>query len=307
MSPSPNNAPGWIHAPEILAQVGEELAIVEAGKDTGLLPVHGRVMDLEKLPRDSAPAELAAGLAAIRRLLDQILDGTGKFSEEASRFLNEWHPWMGSVLMAGQRGGEAPALPPAWGGSSPGVVVVVQPAASVPAPTSPAAADEPVIRLNLAEDSELLTEFHSGSLELLQTIARGKAALGTVRLSAAQRRGGIIIKIQDDGKRLNRDRIQAKVRKRGKLTPLLRLGQHLGAPGRAVDPTEGIIVVVESGAAARGLLVDELLGKQEAVIKNLGEKFRKQNLLAGAAILGDGRGGLILDMDTLVRCQANSN
>ena len=90
---------------------------------------------------------------------------------------------------------------------------------------------------------------------------------------------------------------------RGRLTPLLRLGQHLGTPCRAVDPTDGIIVVVESGDAARGLLVDELIGKQEVVIKNLGETFRKQDLLAGAAILGDGRVGLILDVDTLVKCQ----
>ncbi len=89
---------------------------------------------------------------------------------------------------------------------------------------------------------------------------------------------------------------------RGRLTPLLRLGRHLGTPCRAVDPTEGIVVVVESGVAARGILVDELLGKQEVVIKNLGETFRKQELLAGAAILGDGRVGLILDVDTLVNC-----
>jgi two-component system chemotaxis sensor kinase CheA len=94
---------------------------------------------------------------------------------------------------------------------------------------------------------------------------------------------------------------------RGRLTPLLRLGQHLGTPCRAVDPTDGIIVVVESGDAARGLLVDELLGKQEVVIKNLGETFRKQNLLAGAAILGDGRVGLILDVDTLVKGQRINN
>ncbi len=94
---------------------------------------------------------------------------------------------------------------------------------------------------------------------------------------------------------------------RGKLTPVLRLGDHLGTPGRAADPTQGIIVVVESGDAARGLLVDELIGKQEVVIKNLGETFRKQDLLAGAAILGDGRVGLILDVDTLVRCETKEN
>ncbi len=91
---------------------------------------------------------------------------------------------------------------------------------------------------------------------------------------------------------------------RGRLTPLLRLGDHLRTPARVEDPTDGIVVVVESGDAARGLLVDSLLGKQEVVIKNLGETFRRQNLLAGAAILGDGRVGLILDVDSLVRCKA---
>lgn len=720
-----SSSPG--RAAELLAQVGEELAFVRAGQDNGLLPINSLVMDLEELPREGAPAGLAAGLAAVRKVLDRILDGTGKFSEEAIRFLNEWQPWMGSIFSAWERGGEAPAVPPAWSETGAGAVVVAKPAMSAPVSSAPAAADEPAIRLNLADDSELLTEFHSESLELLQTIeqgvlrleedptdagtinsifrafhtfkggagflhldalrdlahdleslldavrrselsitsevidlilaggdtlkqftgeigvglqggkpgasivvptqalrqrvratlageappaapaakplpapakdpeptapaapslagpatasaatakspsktgsessvkpdvaagfvkldtkkldslvdlvgelviaqsmivqdpevqrlshghlartlrqlgritselqrtamslrmvpirrtfqkmtrlvrdlaaqqqkqaqlvtegeeteldrnlveqlsdplvhmirnsvdhgieppavrvSQGKPALGTVRLSAAHQRGGIIIEIQDDGKGLDRDRIQAKGRERGlvkpdaeltdqelfalifapgfstaeqvtdvsgrgvgmdvvrrnieklrgkveiqsvagrgttftillpltlaiidgmlvgvgedryiiptlsvresfrprpgmvstvhergevvsvrgKLTPLLRLGQHLGTPGRVVDPTEGIVVVVESGDAARGLLVDELLGKQEVVIKNLGETFRKQNLLAGAAILGDGRVGLILDVDTLVHCQgANS-
>ncbi|MFM7216170.1 MAG: chemotaxis protein CheA, partial [Verrucomicrobiota bacterium] len=90
---------------------------------------------------------------------------------------------------------------------------------------------------------------------------------------------------------------------RGRLTPILRLGRHLGIPTRSNDPSEGIVVVVESGDDARGLLVDELIGKQEVVIKNLGQTFRNQNLLAGAAILGDGRVGLILDVDTLVKCR----
>jgi len=56
-----------------------------------------------------------------------------------------------------------------------------------------------------------------------------------------------------------------------------------------------------SGDSARGLLVDELIGKQEVVIKSLGETFAKQNILAGGAVLGDGWVGLILDVDTLVK------
>jgi len=88
---------------------------------------------------------------------------------------------------------------------------------------------------------------------------------------------------------------------RGRQTPLLRLGHYLGTPSQAVKPEDGIIVVVESGGSARGLLVDELMGKQEVVIKSLGRAFRQQNLLAGGAVLGDGWVGLILDVDTLVQ------
>jgi two-component system chemotaxis sensor kinase CheA len=88
---------------------------------------------------------------------------------------------------------------------------------------------------------------------------------------------------------------------RGKLTPLLRLGQFLGTIPKANTPEEGIIVVVESGDAMRAILVDELIGKQEVVIKSLGDTFQHQNLIAGAAVLGDGAVGLILDVDTIVK------
>ncbi|MCX6961850.1 MAG: chemotaxis protein CheA [Verrucomicrobia bacterium] len=252
-------------------------------------------------------------------------------------------------------------------------------------------------------------------------IANGKPALGTIKLSASHQRGGILIRIQDDGKGLNADKILAKgierglvapnaelteseiynlifmpgfstaetitdlsgrgvgmdvvkrnieglrgkveiqsvlgkgstfnillpltlaiidgllvgvgndryiiptisvresfrpkpgmvttihergamVSVRGKQTPVLRLGQFLGTTGvKATTDEEGIIIVVESGDAMRGILVDELIGKQEVVIKSLGETFKDQNLLAGAAVLGDGAVGLILDVDTLVK------
>ena len=88
---------------------------------------------------------------------------------------------------------------------------------------------------------------------------------------------------------------------RGKQTPVLPLGQYLGIPTRAATPEEGIMIVVESGDASRAIMVDELIGKQEVVIKSLGETFKDQNLLAGGAVLGDGSVGLILDVDTLVK------
>jgi two-component system chemotaxis sensor kinase CheA len=88
---------------------------------------------------------------------------------------------------------------------------------------------------------------------------------------------------------------------RGRLTPLLRLGRHLGVAARAEDPAAGIVVVIEAGQDSRCILVDELLGKQEVVIKSLGETFGRQRAFAGAAILGDGRVGLILDVNALVK------
>ena len=253
-----------------------------------------------------------------------------------------------------------------------------------------------------------------------ERVANGKSALGTVRLSASHQRGGILIRIQDDGKGLNSQKILSKgierglvsptaelteseiyniifmpgfstaetitdlsgrgvgmdvvkknieslrgkveiqsvlgrgttftillpltlaiidglmvgvgndryiiptisvresfrpkpesvttihergalVSVRGKQTPILRLGEFLGTEGvKAKNYEDGIIIVVESGDEMRGILVDELIGKQEVVIKSLGETFKDQHLLAGAAVLGDGSVGLILDVDTLV-------
>ena len=88
---------------------------------------------------------------------------------------------------------------------------------------------------------------------------------------------------------------------RGRLTPLLRLHHHFNIESRVSDPTQGILVVVESGPDRRCVMVDELLGKQEVVIKSLGDQFKANGALAGGAILGDGRVGLILNVDALVK------
>lgn len=86
---------------------------------------------------------------------------------------------------------------------------------------------------------------------------------------------------------------------RGHLLPVVRLGRLFDAR-RGGDRATEIAMVVESNRGVRCLMVDELLGKQEVVIKSLGETFKANPLLAGAAILGDGRVGLILDVDALV-------
>jgi two-component system chemotaxis sensor kinase CheA len=86
---------------------------------------------------------------------------------------------------------------------------------------------------------------------------------------------------------------------RGKLIPLVRLSDKLGLPCVAQDPCDGIVVVVDSGARSRALLVDSLIGKQEVVIKTLGDTFKHQKGMSGAAIMGDGRVALIIDPDAI--------
>jgi len=83
---------------------------------------------------------------------------------------------------------------------------------------------------------------------------------------------------------------------RGKLLPMVRLDRLFKVQGDTVDPWEGIAVTVEHEDRQMCLFLDELLGKEEVVIKNLGETMANIKGLAGGAIMGDGRVGLILDM-----------
>jgi two-component system chemotaxis sensor kinase CheA len=84
---------------------------------------------------------------------------------------------------------------------------------------------------------------------------------------------------------------------RGNLLPVVRLGRRFAVEARAAELSDMVLVVAESRQTRFCLAVDELLGQQEVVIKSLGEMFRQVPGVAGGAILGDGRVGLILDMD----------
>jgi two-component system chemotaxis sensor kinase CheA len=88
------------------------------------------------------------------------------------------------------------------------------------------------------------------------------------------------------------------VKVRDSLLPLVFLGELFNLP-HVTDASEATVVVLEDGAGRFGLVVDELLGKQEVVIKSLGETFASVRGVAGGAILGDGRIGLILDVHGL--------
>ncbi len=91
---------------------------------------------------------------------------------------------------------------------------------------------------------------------------------------------------------------------RGQLLPLVRLHRRFGITPRSEDPTETLLIVAEADNRAFCLMVDELIGKQEVVIKNLGgAMLRNVPGIAGGAILGDGRVGLILDLDRVFEAQ----
>ncbi len=88
---------------------------------------------------------------------------------------------------------------------------------------------------------------------------------------------------------------------RGQLLPVVRLHKRFGVQPRTEDPCEGLLVVAECEGRQFCLLVDDLVGKQEVVIKSLGEALKSIAGIAGGAILGDGRVGLILDMEGIFR------
>jgi two-component system chemotaxis sensor kinase CheA len=88
---------------------------------------------------------------------------------------------------------------------------------------------------------------------------------------------------------------------RGRLLPIVRLHRRFGVEPRSEDPCEGLLVVAECESQQFCMLVDELVGKQEVVIKSLGESLKHIPGIAGGAILGDGRVGLILDMEGIYR------
>ena len=88
---------------------------------------------------------------------------------------------------------------------------------------------------------------------------------------------------------------------RGALLPVLRLYRAFGVRPRSEDALESVLVVAEAEGQRFCVLVDALIGKQEVVIKSLGEMFRNVHGIAGGAILGDGRVGLILDLERLYK------
>jgi two-component system chemotaxis sensor kinase CheA len=88
---------------------------------------------------------------------------------------------------------------------------------------------------------------------------------------------------------------------REEFMPVLELEQVFGVPRFDFENVSGIMVVAEAEGGRVALLVDELLGQQQVVVKNLEANYRKVNDVSGATIMGDGRVALILDVGSLVR------
>ncbi|HEY0882910.1 MAG TPA: chemotaxis protein CheA, partial [Archangium sp.] len=86
---------------------------------------------------------------------------------------------------------------------------------------------------------------------------------------------------------------------RGQVLPMLRLSNILDVPNARQEPSEALVVVLESLGKRVGLLVDTVIAQQQVVIKALGQGVGKAEYYSGAAILSDGNVGLILNVDKL--------
>jgi len=87
---------------------------------------------------------------------------------------------------------------------------------------------------------------------------------------------------------------------RNEYLPLIRLDELFDVP-RSVEHNGGIMIVVEAEGGRIALLVDDLIGQHQVVVKNLEANYRKVPGVSGATILGDGRVALILDVSWLIR------
>jgi two-component system, chemotaxis family, sensor kinase CheA len=87
---------------------------------------------------------------------------------------------------------------------------------------------------------------------------------------------------------------------RGELMPIMRLHRLFDVPGAQEDPAKALMMIVEEDGRKCGIMVDNLLGQQQVVIKNLGGMLGRIRGVSGGAIMGDGHVCLILDVAGLM-------
>lgn len=87
---------------------------------------------------------------------------------------------------------------------------------------------------------------------------------------------------------------------RGVVIPLIRLNEVLGCKSTKGENEEMVVVIVKKGDKQTGLVIDELTGQQEIVIKSLGKYINRSKVISGATILGNGEVALIVDPNALI-------
>ena len=87
---------------------------------------------------------------------------------------------------------------------------------------------------------------------------------------------------------------------RGSVIPLIRMAEVLDVPGERPEKNTVTMVVVAKGDKKAGLVVDDLIGQLEIVIKSIGKYINNSKMISGATVLGDGEVALILDANALV-------
>lgn len=93
---------------------------------------------------------------------------------------------------------------------------------------------------------------------------------------------------------------------RGEYLPLVELHRAFDVPDARLDPTQGIIVILQAEGRRFALLVDELVGQQQVVVKNLETNYRRIHGISAATIMGDGSVALIVDVAALQRGQRSA-
>ncbi|BCZ58236.1 chemotaxis protein CheA [Serratia marcescens] len=86
---------------------------------------------------------------------------------------------------------------------------------------------------------------------------------------------------------------------RGEYLPLVELYRVFEVEGAKTDATQGIVVILQSAGRRYALLVDQLIGQHQVVVKNLESNYRKVPGISAATILGDGSVALIVDVSAL--------
>ena len=97
------------------------------------------------------------------------------------------------------------------------------------------------------------------------------------------------------------------VKVRDSIMPLIRLHSYFNEEPKHRDPWEGLLLVVTEGHNSYCLLADEIVGRQEVVIKSLGSLFEQLPGISGGAILGDGKIALIIDVKGIISLYEESS